>query len=220
MTGAEIDAATIENIVAHGDVIDGPGNQGSIHIGDIGEQRVLVKAAYGNFLLAALRRLMLRRELRAYERLQGIPGIPNCYGMFRDRYLAIEFIDAPTYRHSPPVHREKFFERLFEIIEAIHERGVTHGDLMRKSNILVRDGEYPYLIDFGVATIFRPGFHPLHRIAHDFLWQHDYNAWLKHKYQRKYEDMTPEDARYYRPLLIDRTASWLKRTTRKILRRK
>jgi predicted Ser/Thr protein kinase len=219
MTRTDIDAAAIEGIVANGDSIESAGNQGSIHVGTIGDRRVLVKAAYGNPLMAWLRRKMLRRELRAYERLQGIAGIPRCYGMFCNQFLAIEFIDAPTYRHSPPVEWERFFERFLAIITAIHERGVAHGDLMRKSNILVGEGEYPYLIDFGVATIHRPGFHPLNRLAHNFLWQHDYNAWLKHKYRREFENMTPEDARYYRPQVIDRLASVFKRTTRRLLGR-
>jgi len=219
MTRSDIDAAAIEAIVANGDIIASAGNQGSIHVGTIGDRRILVKAAYGNPLMAYVRRRMLRRELRAYERLRGIAGIPHCYGMFEDRYLAIEFVDAPTYRHNPPEQWEQFFARLFAIISAIHERGVTHGDLMRKSNILVQDGEYPYLIDFGVATIERSGFHPLNRLAHNFLWQHDYNAWLKHKYRRKLENMTPEDASYYRPQLIDRMASVFKRTTRRLLGR-
>lgn len=220
MTRTDIDEAAIESIVANGDIIESPGNQGSIHVGTIGDRRILVKAAYGNPLMAYLRRTMLRREFRAYERLQGIAGIPHCYGMFHNRFLAIEFIDAPTYRHNPPVEWERFFERLFAIITAIHERGVAHGDLMRKSNILVSDGEYPYLIDFGVATIERPGFHPLNRLAHNFLWQHDYNAWLKHKYRRKFEDMAPEDAKYYRPQLIDRMARVSKRITRRLLGRR
>ena len=220
MTNADIDEAAIEHIVAHGDRIEGPGNQGSIHVGTVGDQRVLVKAAYGNPLLGFVRRRMLRRELRAYEHMDGIVGIPHCYGLFGGRYLAIEFIDAATYRDNPPTPQGPFFDRLFGIISAIHERGVAHGDLMRKDNILVGEGEVPYLIDFGVATIYRPGFHPLNNFAHKFLWQHDYNAWLKHKYQRRFEDMTPQDAKYYRPQWIDRVASVLKQTSRKIFGRR
>ena len=220
MTVTGLDEAAIEEIVAHGDRIDGPGNQGSIHIGTVGTRRVLVKAAYGNPLIGFVRRMMLRRELRAYERLDGIAGIPQCYGLFGGRHLVFEFIDAQTYRQNPPTPGGPFFDRLFGIIESIHERGVAHGDLMRKSNILVAAGEIPYLIDFGVATIYRPGFHPLNHFVHHFLWQHDYNAWLKHKYQRRFEDMTAQDAKYYRPQLIDRVASAVKQASRKILGRR
>lgn len=216
----EVDAAAIDSIVEHGELIDDKSNQGSIHVGQVGELRILVKAAHGNPLLAYVRRVMLRRELRAYERLQGVAGIPHCYGLFRDRYLAIEYLDAGTYRTNPPAARGPFFERLFEIIEAVHERGVAHGDLMRKSNILVGKGERPFLIDFGVAAIYKPGFHPCNHLLHSFLWQHDYNAWLKHKYQRNYADMSTADAQYYRPQLIDRMARAVKQTTRKILGKK
>lgn len=220
MTLDEIDAVAIDGIVEHGELIDDNGNQGSIHVGQVGERRILVKAAHGNPLLAYIRRVMLRRELRAYERLQGVAGIPHCYGLFRDRYLAIEFIDAATYRANPPAAHGPFFERLFAIIEAVHERGVAHGDLMRKSNILVGDGDRPYLIDFGVAAIYRPGFHPFNHLLHSFLWQHDYNAWLKHKYQRNYSNMSPADAKYYRPQWIDRMARVVKQSTRKVLGRR
>jgi serine/threonine protein kinase len=220
VTTADIDEAAIVDIVANGDRIDGPGNQGSIHVGTVGSRRVLVKAAYGNPLLGFVRRRMLRRELCAYKRLDGIAGIPHCYGLFCGRYLAIEFIDAETYRKNPPTPRGPFFDRLFEILTAIHERGVAHGDLMRKSNILVGDGEIPYLVDFGVATIYRPGFHPLNHFVHKFLWQHDYNAWLKHKYQRKLENMTPDDAKFHRPQLIDRLAGIAKKISRKLFGRR
>jgi serine/threonine protein kinase len=220
VTNAGLDEAAVKDIVANGDRIDGPGNQGSIHVGTVGTRRVLVKAAYGNPLMGFVRRMMLRRELRAYQRLDGVAGVPHCYGLFGGRYLAVEFIDARTFRQNPPTPGGPFFDRLFEIIATIHELGVAHGDLMRKSNILVAEDEIPYLIDFGVATIYRPGFHPCNHFAHSFLWQHDYNAWLKHKYQRRFEDMTPEDAKFYRPQLIDRVASAVKQASRKIFGRR
>jgi len=212
MNQSAVDAAAVAEIVARGRVISQSGNQGSIHAGEIGGRPVLVKAVYGNPVSAYLRRRMLVREYRAYRRLEGLRGIPHCYGLFEGRYLALEYINAPTYRDSPPTRRERFFERLFEIIVAMHDRGVAHGDLMRKANILVGDGEFPFVIDFGVAEIFRPGFHPFNHWLHGFLWQHDFNAWLKHKYRRELENMTPEDAAYYKPILIDRIARWFKRT--------
>jgi len=211
VSDAAVDAAAVAEIVARGRIISQSGNQGSIHAGTIGGRPVLVKAVYGNPVSAFLRRTMLRREYHAYRRLEGIDGIPHCYGLFDGHYLALEYVDAPTYRDSPPKERDRFFERLFGIIEAIHERGVAHGDLMRKSNILVQHGERPWIIDFGVAEIYRPGFHPFNHWLHGFLWQHDFNAWLKHKYRREFDDMTPEDAAYYKPILIDRVARVFKR---------
>jgi len=211
MNNPAVDAAAVADIVTRGRVISQSGNQGSIHAGAVDGRQVLVKAVYGNFLTMYLRRKMLLREYRAYRRLEGIAGIPRCYGLFDGRYLALEYIDAPTYRLSPPVQRESFFRRLLEIIRAMHDRGVAHGDLMRKSNILVKDGEYPYVIDFGVAEIYRPGLHPFNHWLHGFLWQHDFNAWLKHKYGREFDGISPEDAALYKPILIDRIARVFKR---------
>lgn len=220
MSAAAIDEAAIDRIVSHGETFDGTGNQGSIHIGTVGNRRVLVKAATGNLLIAFLQRILLRREFRAYQKLEGLVGIPQCFGLFRGRYLAIEYIDAPTYRQAPPTDRDKYFKRMLEIINSIHASGVVHGDLMRKSNILVGEGEYPYLIDFGLATIFKPGFHPLNHYLYNFLFHHDRNAWLKFKYQRKLQNMTPEDAQLYHPMWINRVARTIKKTTQKFRGRK
>ena len=154
---------------------------------------------------------MLRREYLIYERLAGISGIPRCFGYFMGRYLVLENVDAQTLRDGTISDRDGYFVEMLAIIEAIHERGIAHGDLKRKENVLVTRDSRPCLIDFGVSVFRKPGFHPFNHFRHDFSHQHDFNAWVKHKYNRNYQEISPEDAKYYRPLLIELIARRIKR---------
>ena len=216
MTDFRLTEADVLACVKHGKKIEISGHQGSIYLGNVGDRRLLVKAATHPGLHAALCRWMLRREHRTYRRLQGVDGIPRCYGLFGGCYLALQFIEGQTFRHATIEDHTRFFEQLLAIIRSIHELGVAHGDLMRKENILVSRDQRPYLIDFGVSVARKPGFHPLNYLWHGFLHQHDLNAWVKHKNGGKIENMSPDDARYYQPLRLDQLARVIKRTWVKI----
>ena len=218
MTDFRITRAEVLACVNRGEEIEVGGHQGSIYLGNVGDRQVLVKAVTDPGLRAALCRWMLRREHRIYRRLQGVDGVPRCYGLFEGRYLVLQFIDGQTFRHATIEDHARFFEQLLAIITAIHELGLAHGDLMRKENILVSRDQRPYLIDFGVAVARKPGFHPLNYFWHGFLHQHDLNAWVKHKNDGKIENMSPDDARYYRPLRLDQMARVFRGTRVKIKR--
>lgn len=211
MTKRIIGAADIRKVVEESTIPAVHGHQGDLHLGEIDGQRIFVKAATGNLLSAFVKRLMLKREYRAYRRLEGVPGVPRCFGFYDGRYLALAAIEGQTLRNAVIQDPERFYRDLFEVIEALHSRGVAHGDLMRKENILVDLQECPILVDFGVATIYRQGLHPVNHAAYRFSAQHDLNAWLKHKYKRRWKLVTPEDARYHRRLLIDDLARGVKR---------
>ena len=102
--------------------------------------------------------------------------------------------------------RERFFARLLETVRALHQAGIAHGDLKRKENTLVGPGETPYIIDFGVACVRRPGTHHFNRIRFEQTRQMDLNAYIKLKYGPFTDQMTPADAALYRPLLVERLA--------------
>jgi len=203
-----------------GERLEGRGYQGSIRTGYVGDQKVLVKSAAGAGITAWLNRLMLRREYEIYCRLAGVSGIPRCYGFFLGRHLALEFVDARTMRQATISDRDAFFAEMLRIVESIHERGVAHGDLKRKDNVLVTGDSLPCMIDFGVSVFRKPGFHPLNHFRHNFSHQHNFNAWLKHKYDRNFDDMSPEDARYFQSLWIERVSRRIKRAWHKITRPK
>lgn len=208
-----LNATDIRNAIAKSTPV-ARGHQGALFAAETGGCRILVKSAEGNPVSSWIRRRMLRREHRAYERLKGVQGIPYCFGIYDGRYLVLESIQGQTLRNALVLDRASFYRKFFGIIEEMHSRGVTHGDLTRKDNILVDEQERPVLVDFGVSTIYKPGWHPINHLAFRFFSQHDLNAWLKYKYNGRRESMAAEDAPYYRPLLLDEAARRIKRALR------
>lgn len=165
-------------------------NQGVIHRARCAGRVLAVKRAVGRGPLGAANRLALRREYRAYRRLAGVAGVPRCHGLVDDRWLVLDFIDATPFRDATT--DDSFFVRLLATLRAMHDRGVAHGDLKRKANLMVDAGGGPMLIDFGAAVIRRPGRHPLNRRLFEFMRQTDLNAWVKLKYGG-YDDVADED---------------------------
>ena len=179
-------------------------NQGLVYRLSAGNRQFAVKAAAGRGPLLAANRHTLRREHRAYRRLAGVAGIPQCHGLLEDRWLVLDFIEGEAFRNALP--GPEFFARLLETIQAMHARGVAHGDLKRKSNLMVDTQGRPVLLDFGAATILRPGWHPVNRRLFDFMRQTDLNAWVKLKYGG-YEGVSNADGALLRRSWLERVLS-------------
>lgn len=154
---------------------------------------LVVKTAMGRGLVLKVRQKTLLREFEAYRRMDGLRGVPECYGLLGGRYLVIEFIRGTPYRQANWADRANWFRDFLEILQSIHERGVSHGDLKSKSNILVTGDEIPCVIDFGTAFLHRSGFHPLNNWLFEYGKLLDVNAWVKHKYHGRYADASEED---------------------------
>lgn len=111
-------------------------------------------------LLRPFSRWTLRREWRIYQRLEGIEGVPRCFG-FNEAGLFIETIHGRTmseYRKGEI--SVEFLDALDRLVSDIHGRGVVHSDLKKRENILVvdvQDGgrgvQRPVIIDFGAAFV-------------------------------------------------------------------
>ena len=174
------------------------GYQASIRIyrGPVGA--FAIKEPSGRGLLRTLSQAAIRREAEVYRRLQGIPGIPRCFGCLDNRYLVLEHIPGDTLHalQDDLANREKFFARLLETLRMMHDAGVAHGDLKRKRNILVGPNEQPYVIDFGIAVVAnkRRG------LLFDLVRQVDRNAWVKHKYRGQMTNVAAEDTDLYKPM--------------------
>jgi predicted Ser/Thr protein kinase len=211
-TGAPLEPLTrwLDERLAAGDEgrLLGRGYQGSIHLFASPFGEVVIKQAPAAGLAGFLGRRTLRREARIYDKLQGVPGIPRCFGLIRGRYLALEHIAGPSLRvfADPFADRDRFYARLLRTLDAMHAAGVAHGDLKRKNNILVGPGEQPYVIDFGIAWRLTPRSPVWKRRIFAWIEQIDYNAWIKHKYGRAPQALTAEDGARYRPLLLERAA--------------
>ena len=85
------------------------------------------------------------------------------------------------------------FVEFLEVLRGIHARGVSHGDLKSKGNIMVTCDEKPCVIDFGTAFLLKKGFHPINNWLFEYGARLDINAWVKHKYHGRYADASEED---------------------------
>jgi RIO-like serine/threonine protein kinase len=188
--------AWIENSLAAQENVLVKSNQGTLLLYQKNGSKILVKSAMGPPLVHRIRLATLRREYAAYQRLGGLAGIPKCHGMIDNRYLVLDFIEGTSYRETEWTDREGFFAAFLRLIQQFHERGVSHGDLKSKSNIIVTADQRPCIIDFGTAFLKKEGFHPLNNRLFEYSRRLDLNAWAKHKYHGRYEDVAEQDQKY------------------------
>jgi len=204
----------------------GAGYQATVKLYETPLGNYVVKTARGPFFWRRLGEIALRREHAIYERLRDVQGVPYCPGLLDNRHLVLEHIPGDSYRQLQHMLEDRvlFFDRFLKTIKDMHAAGVAHGDLKRKDNFLVGPDERPFVIDFGLARIRPDPGRQLSRMLFEWVKQYDYNAWIKHKYLGRVDDIAPEDAEYYRPMKLERIARsirvfWQKITLRRLRRR-
>lgn len=195
------------------------GYQGHTYLYEKSGQRWVVKAPLGWGPARWIRRRMLHHEYRVYAALGHADGVPKCYGFIDGSYLILEYIDGQQIREATITDPAVFYDALFSCLQGLHAKGVAHGDLKKKDNILVVDGRHPFLIDFGVAIIRKAGWAPVNYYLFRLFQRFDYNAWVKHKYKRRMDQVSEEDLRYYHRTGIEYLARWIKRRYRNMQRR-
>jgi predicted Ser/Thr protein kinase len=154
---------------------------------------LIIKSAMGRGLARRVRERTLLREHQAYQRMSGLQGVPRCFGLVAGRYLVLEFIRGTPYRDASWTDRDQWFTDFLGVLRSFHERGVSHGDLKSKSNIMVTAEGRPCVIDFGTAFLLKPGFHPVNNRLFEHGRRMDINAWVKHKYHGRYENVRGAD---------------------------
>lgn len=142
----------------------GKGLQSTVYEVDFHGTRAAVKdfsATRGLFKLLVAPWL-IGREVKALRRLEGTPGVPRLLGRV-DRYaFALEYVEGtPLDRYAKGELEPWVFPKVQQAVDAIHARGVSHGDLKRRSNLLLTPQGEIYLIDFAAATVGRRRFNPL-----------------------------------------------------------
>jgi RIO-like serine/threonine protein kinase len=92
---------------------------------------------------------MVARELRAFERLRGIKGIPRDACRI-DRYaLAYRFEEGRVFSAVPREETDgAFFLDLERTVREMHARNLVHLDLRYRRNIIVTPDGHPCILDF------------------------------------------------------------------------
>lgn len=197
------------------------GYQGVVYLQGAGADLRVVKQPMGGPFARWLRVAMLRREHAAYQRFAGIPGVPRCFGLRDDGSLMLEYLPGEVYRETvlASEHRERFFQLFQQQILALHAAGVAHADLKRRGNLLVSADSDPILLDFGSAVLRRPGGGWWNRFLFSQACRMDFNAWVKLKYQRRFDLVSPDDRMYYQPTTLENIARVVRRSWRKVTAR-
>lgn len=113
-----------------------------------------------------LARRLMARERRALSALDGLAGVPGVIddeelascaspgrGSPRRREVLVRSWIAGRALHETETLPLDFFDRLDDLVRALHARGVCHNDLHKEQNILVGDDGWPHLVDFQLASV-------------------------------------------------------------------
>lgn len=171
----------------------GKGFQSSVYLVDWDGQMAAVKDFSGAppWFARLVAPFLVGREVRALQHLDGTPGVPRLLGQIDKRAFALEFIEGrPISSFGRGELAPAVFPKIAAAIDAMHARGVAHGDLKRRSNLLLTpDGEI-FIIDFAAAIIARG---PLSRRLMRAVAQVDDKSLPRLKKFVAPELLTPED---------------------------
>lgn len=93
---------------------------------------------------------LMRREIRHYELLRDVPGIPRIQRAFGEEAFLIEFVEGqPLGRRMPAELVARAMDELEGLLDRLAERRFAHLDLHQKQNLLIGDGGQIWLIDLG-----------------------------------------------------------------------
>jgi predicted Ser/Thr protein kinase len=138
------------------DIHTGKGLQSSVYLVDWDGQSAAVKdfsrtpRAFRTFIAP----ILVKREIKALKHLNGTLGIPRFFGQIDRLAFAIEFIEG---RPIAGIHKGEMppevFPRMAKVVAGMHEAGVAHGDLKRRSNLLLTPENEVVIIDFAAAIV-------------------------------------------------------------------
>ena len=135
-----------------------------------------------------------RHEIRIFQALQGVPGIPQFLGTVGPTGFLHEFIPGTDLRAKPPLTPE-FFAQLEKLFTDVHDRQIAYVDSNKRENILLGDDGRPWLIDFQISFHLPRGPHAnfLARWTFRRLVRADWYHFYKHKTRLLPAACTPED---------------------------
>ncbi len=146
-------------------------------------------------------KLLRNREAAIYKVITGTPGVPRFMGLVGETGMAIEYMNAKPLDHFdvPPAG---YFERMRQILDTLHARGVAYCDANKRSNMLVGPNGEAVLIDFQISLRRRDDLPwPIRTIigkAVDYVCDRDIYHLYKHKRRLCPQELTPEEEKLSR----------------------
>lgn len=113
----------------------------------------LVEKTYRNRIwpVRLMGRALIAWEAFIYGRLSGLSGIPMLIGRPDPYTILTTFMGGENLRETPTRPDAVYFEKMADIIEAMHAQGVIHLDLRNRRNYGYGVHGEPYLVDFASA---------------------------------------------------------------------
>jgi len=132
--------------------------------------------------------LLAQREACSIGALPPIDGVPALVARGRG-WLMRSHVDGLPLHEAPP-RDARWYAQARRLLQTVHKAGVTHNDLAKEPNWIVRDDGGPGIVDFQLARVARA-----RRGSSRLLAREDLRHLLKHK--RKYARalLTPTELR-------------------------
>lgn len=105
--------------------------------------------------LAWVGRRLCHREVRIYERVQDLPGVPRYLGPVPPTGFLHAYVPGHPLGRREAVG-DRFFDELEALLNTLHAREIAYVDLNKRQNVLMGDDGKPYLIDFQISYMLRP----------------------------------------------------------------
>ena len=135
-----------------------------------------------------LARALARREARALGRLGGRDGYPALRSLDAGQ-LTRSFVPGEPMYVARPADAD-YFRSALRHLRVMHRCGVTHNDLAKEPNWLVRPGGDAAIVDFQLASVFRRRGRWFRLLARE-----DLRHYLKHKRTYRPQALTQRDRR-------------------------
>ncbi len=140
--------------------------------------------------------IIARHEIAVFKALDGLEGVPMFMGDIGTTGYIHEFIPGDDLKPEFAPGAD-FFNRLENLLRAIHARHIAYVDTNKRENILYGTDGRPYLIDFQISFFCRYGRRNnlLTRWILSRLQKEDWYHFYKHKTRLAPQICTPEDFR-------------------------